>query len=316
MTLTPQELAKIQHDVNRTEAFLGSLNVAQAYADGHLVEDMISIRSHFGTVIESIQASGSDPDTGSGPWLDTQLDGKTLPPRPSVDIHAPRMWSYGMVLNNDSADRKGEHIAHCKSSLVMMRGTSALRNFILYGSGNDAIKGDGGPGPLNLTIENGHVFGLGLESGSHADGLQTRGNLQTLVLRRIFFDMPANEGNGTRSNACSINNTEQGPDGHILADQCIFHGGNFTLAAEDKGTGNALATWEFTACAFIVTRATSSYPTHPLTPRYGLWPRGNEARFTFDPLCGVYELLPNGVCTLITRDCANFDLQKWRLASL
>lgn len=236
--------------------------------------------------------------------LDTQLHGKPLPARPSVNINLPRNDRYGAVVDDATRNFGGQHIAGVTSSGVLMKGTAGVSDVVFFGSGGDAMKVDGGPKPASITIKRVHLFGLGLSPGAHADGLQGRGNLTSALIEDVYFDQPTNKADGTRSNACVIIDSSQGPNGQITMRRCILRGGNRCIMMGDKGTGNAVGTIRFEDCAFIVERN---------SPRYTLFQPGFDSSLTFVN-CAVYFYdNTTGTCTFVTDEVGDFNVKQWHL---
>lgn len=247
------------------------------------------------------------PKTGLIWGGDTDLHGKPLPARPNVNVNLARTKQYGLTITNEVIDMQGGALAGVTSCGAILKGTAGLKNFIVYGSDNDGLKGDGGPMAGNLTITNGHIFALGFAAGSHADGFQCRGNMLSVVFDGIYFDIPAIAGDGSQSNACIIVDSVQGPNGTFTVKNSILRGGNRAIMMTKKNAGDGTpGRFVFENTAFVVEK------TQGYSPQFTLLQPGYESSCTFDENCGVYELRSDGLCYLITKDVANFDLAAWQ----
>lgn len=316
--------AEIAHSAERI------IDIAEGWiADPSATEQKASeMRSMTGYLLGTAEAIEDslvpEPPVVAPPGqLDTQLTGKSLPARPSVNIHGPRNDRYGAVVDNTHRDFGGGHVSGVQSTCVLMKGNASIEDAVFFGSDGDAMKFDGGPAAGHIVIKRVHLFGLGTSSGAHADGLQGRGNMLSGLIEDVFFDQPTNRADGTRSNACVIMDNSQGPNGLLTMRRCILRGGNRNIMMADKGSGRPVGTMRFESCAFIVEQN---------SPRYTLLQPGYESSLTFDDDCAVYYNCRDSdsgsdhhrslygpphaepMCHLLTRDIADFDMKNWHLA--
>lgn len=242
------------------------------------------------------------PPVDGSRFLDTQLDGKPLPPFPDMRLSSPRGRRYGYTLTNMNRDFGGEHIFGVDSAGLLLQGNCDVSNVTITCSGGDGVKIDGGYGRASVKLRRAFIGGLGMDPGAHADVLQARGNVEYLLMDGVYAYIPLSIP-GTLSNACLIMDNAQGSNGHTDIRNCIFYGGNRCLMVTDKGSHEDLGTYAFSDTAFIVDAS---------SPQYTLLQPGLESRYSFDETCGVYALGADGICRLLTRDVLGFDLQAWR----
>lgn len=245
-------------------------------------------------------------DTGAAvATVDTDLHGKALPTRPTVNFSLPLdQGGYWYAPNDAFLDLNGELLHHMTSAGVIMYGNSAVIDFTSAASGNDGLKVDGGPATGYAVVRGYHCFGLAMQAGSHGDGIQGRGNIERLHMEDCYFDIPTGEtfgATGAWSNSCLIMDNAQGDNGIVTAERCIFRGGNYALMVDDKNTGFDLPTYMLKDCAFIVE---STFGTR--SPNFGLITAGYESLFEFEN-CAVYSY-DGSTCTFITNDVVAYSV--------
>ncbi|MCP3980781.1 MAG: hypothetical protein GY716_15875 [bacterium] len=231
------------------------------------------------------------------PWS-WSLSGKPLPERPFAVLRAWDVQDYARKLDDEY--ETGGRYRDARSSCLTVRNSAHAEHFVCANSGGDAIKWLGG----DCTLTDFHVYQLGRKTGAHADGIQSRGDVGRAIVKRGFFDMPANE-SGTRSNACiQTSNAYDGGGGDYEFEECIFRGGNYTLAIGDKKTGYALANMVLRRCTFVVEKD---------SPRYGLVQNKGGA-FTAIDCEVVYYNRDTDLCELLwVGDPRNFDVKQWHV---
>lgn len=310
---TPEELeiqSRIQNVAQRTkESFLSSWTSGEPPAlTRQLAQDFRNVGDAFYVIATEIDAYLDDlegqPVPGPDPNDRWQLDGKPMPPRPDVPLNGARDKRYGVKLDKGEG-LLGAQLSGVQSAGALLFGDTSLVDALIWNSDGDAIKYDGGD-PANrgpIRVESCHAFYLGLKSGAHADFFQTQGGLPGAEFVDNIADMPANAGDGSRSNACYIFNASQGSNGHIYIRGGISRGGNRTFMMDDKGTSNDPGYVHVSNHAIIVEED---------SPRYSILPPAWAHRFDFDDRCGIYYLNKDtGLCELLTRDVFGFDHMEW-----
>lgn len=287
-----RDLSPIERDVwkgaTRVESIAAGWAANPTPTEG-MVAGMRGVAAHLDSLADTVETS-MIPPTIPGDGLDTQLDGKPLPTRPDVDINIPRSDRYGIVIDGGAHDFEGgtydfagRHFSGVSSSGLLMKRHTSVSKFFVFASGGDGMKFDGGEFAGSLSVTDAHVFGLGLMSDPnaappHADAFQGRGNLESALFKDCFMDIPTNAGDGTRSNACIILSSKQGPNGLVRFEDCILRGGNYSIMLGNKGTDNYAGDITFDRCAFIVEKD---------SPRYG-FVSASSGSVTFQPTSKVY----------------------------
>lgn len=284
----------IEHQIQRAINYLTQIEV-NPEEKALISQDMGTISTYFSWLSEHILEI---PDGGTYEGLNTQLHGLPLPARPNFTLPSvtPGVYPYGTQLHN--AVGTGTY-SGMSSAGALMTGSSELRDFLIYGSGADAIKGDWG----DIIVRRGHIFALGLIATAHADGFQSRGGLNSCLFEDVFMDIPTNEDLGTtKSNACFIVDSSLGRhNGDITINRNILRGGNRVFMLGDKGTGNRFPDFYVNNTAIVVELD---------SPRYTILQPGLEQHFHFDDNSAIYSQ-ENGICSFVTNDILQFNMDLW-----